>query len=361
MRLRAGCGMRDTLTALLLVHAATGAPLGADAAFFREARAEEQDRQLRWLLDGGLGALLHHATRAQPEVLPERWREALLSAELTARLRHAALEASVRELVCACAALGIEPTLLKGVSVSEQLYPQPHLRPMSDFDVLLPPQHHAEVEAALTAAGGGWERLEFPTQPGMHHDAPLRHRAHGGIVELHRSLFPTYSPLSAGTLFAPAQVLARAQASRWHGEPVRRLPPELQLPYIAASWFNDLSDMRVHPSFLPSLFDALLLLRRFGATLDWARLRGWLDNDLARGCLYVLLAYLPRFGAAPAPADFMAWLRAGQRAVGPLQLRLIHRMLDGHLVAARPWTLPLPPPVPGRYSPAYQWRKRVRG
>jgi hypothetical protein len=353
--------MCGTLTARLLSHAATGAPLDAHAAFGREAPAGEQERQLQWLLDGGLGALLHHATRAQPHSLPQGWQQALLSADLTARLRHAALQASVRELLSACATLELQPTLLKGVSVSEQLYPEPHLRPMSDFDVLLPPQRYAQVDAALTAEGGGWERTDFPALPGMHHDAPLRHRAHGGIVELHRALFPADSPFSAGSLFAPAQLLSRAQPSTWHGEPVRRLPPEVQLAYIAASWFNDLSDLRVHPSFLPSLFDALLLLRRFGAALDWDLLRGWLDNELARGCLYALLAYVPRFGATAAPADFMAWLRRSQRVVGALQLRLIHRMLDHHLVAARPWTLPWPPPVPGRYSPAYQWRKRVRG
>ncbi|WP_157269448.1 nucleotidyltransferase family protein [Azohydromonas aeria] len=353
--------MRGSLTARLLAHAATGAPLDAHAAFGSGVAAGEQERQLRWLLDGGLGPLLHHATRAQPQGVPEAWRHALLSADLTARMRHATLQASVRALLSACAALRLEPTLLKGISASEQLYPEPHLRPMSDFDVLLPPQRYSEADAALTAEGGGWERTDFPALPGMHHDAPLRHRAHGGIVELHRALFPSDSPFSAGSLFAPAQLLSRSQPSSWHGEPVRRLPPELQLPYIAASWFNDLSDMRVHPSFLPSLVDALLLLRRFGPTLDWALLRGWLDNELARGCLYALLAYVPRFGATPAPADFMAWLGRSQRVAGALQLRLIHHMLDRHLVAARPWTLPFPPPVPGRYSPAYQWRKRLRG
>jgi hypothetical protein len=353
--------MQTVLTGLLLTHAATGEPLAADQAFFKRQSEAEQDRQLHWLLQGGLGPLLHHAMRAQADDLPVRWREALLAADLTARVRWSAVEGPAAALIDTCAALDVELTLLKGISVSAQLYPEPHLRPMADIDLLLPSHLHPKVVSALTSPEGGFERVDFPVAPGLHHDEPLRHRAQGLVVELHKALFPSYSPLSAGKLFAPDAVLQRCVPAIWLGRPVRRLPAELQLPYIAAAWFNDLTDLKVQPSFLPSLFDAVLLLRHCGAALDWQRLQDGLDNTLARGCLYALLAYLPRFGVASAPADFMAWLAREQDVVGPLQLRLIHRMLDHHLIGARPWTYPFPPPVPGRYSPQYQWRKRVLG
>jgi hypothetical protein len=345
----------------LLVHAATGAPLRLEDSGFLGLPEAQQQRQFRWLMRAGLGPLLYHATRAQAEAVPARWRDELLAAELTARVRHAALAQSALELIDACAALGVELTLLKGFSVSTQLWPAPHLRPMSDIDVLLPLERHDEVAAALTAAQGGHDRIDFPVRPGLHHDAPLRHRGRGTVVELHKALFPVGSPFSVGGVFAPAQVLARSEASSLQGRAVRRLPAALQLPYIAAAWFNDLTELKVDPSFLASLFDAVFLLRRDGATLAWDALRRWLDDDdgMARGCLYALLSYLPRFGVAPAPEGFVTWLAGSQRVVGPLQRRLIHWMLDHHLVAARPWSLPLPPPVPGRYSPRYQWRKRV--
>jgi hypothetical protein len=119
-------------------------------------------------------------------------------------------------------------------------------------------------------------------------------------------------------------VLARAVPSSWQGRPVRRLPLDVQLAYIAASWFNDMVVFGFQPSFLPSLFDAAYLLRRHGAALDWSALRAGLDDDMARGCLYVLLTYLPRFGGVGAPAAFTDWLAGSQCTVGPLQLRLIH-------------------------------------
>jgi hypothetical protein len=352
--------MPTTLIGLLLSHAATGAPLQLEALGQPEAVRE---RQFRWLMRGGLGPLLHHATRAQPQGVPAHWREELLAAELTARVRQATLAQSAVELIDACAEIGVELTLLKGISVSDQLWPAPHLRPMSDIDVLLPVQLLPEVERALTAAGGGHERMDFPVRPGLHHDAPLRHRGRGTVVELHKALFPENSPFSVGRLFAPQEVLARTEASSFQGRAVRRLPPALQLPYIAAAWFNDLTELKVDPSFLPSVFDAAFLLRHHGATLDWDALRGWLaeDDGMARGCLYALLSYLPRFGITPAPEGFMAWLAGSQGVVGPLQRRLIHWMLDHHLVGARRWSLRLPPPVPGRYSARYQWRKRVWG
>ncbi|NML16622.1 nucleotidyltransferase family protein [Azohydromonas caseinilytica] len=353
--------MPATLSGLLLAHAAMGVPLPAGHPFFSATAPEEQDREFQWLMEGGLGALLAHATRDEPDVLPARWRDALRAAELTARVRQAPLLESAAELIDLCRRLGIEPTLLKGISVSEQLYPAPHLRPMSDIDVLLPVQQHDEVARALTSEDGGWEVMDFQARAGLHHGAPLRHRARGTVLELHRALFPDDSPFSVGRLFAPDEVLARVVPSSFRGQPVRRLPAELQLAYIAASWFNDMTELQVHPSFLPSVFDAAYLLRRFGDSLDWRALRNWLDDGMTRGCLYALLSYLPRFGAPPAPGDFTAWLAASQDVVGPLQLRLIHRMLDRHLLAARPWTLPFPPPVPGRYSLRHQWRKRVSG
>ena len=80
---------------------------------------------------------------------------------------------------------------------------------------------------------------------------------------------------------------------------------------------------------------------------------------MAAASLMTMLAYVPRFGVPPAPAAVMRELASRQRLIGALQLRLMHFMLDRYLVAGRPWTLPLPPPVPGRYNLRRQWEKRV--
>ena len=45
------------------------------------------------------------------------------------------------------------PTLLKGISISDQHYPIAHLRPMGDIDILIPADAYESVESALLHRG----------------------------------------------------------------------------------------------------------------------------------------------------------------------------------------------------------------
>lgn len=343
----------------LLAQAALGFPAASADAGCEWTADAGATRQLRWALAGGLGPLLHRAGFAAHPNIPAAVRDAVTSAELTARVRHADLVDTARDIVSACAEVGEKPTLLKGISVSEELYPAGHLRPMSDVDVLVPAASYARIESALIERR--YDLIAEPEALGGHHGAPLRHRSRQTLVELHTGLFPGTSPLSDGHVFAPGNVERQSRDSRFAGEPVRRLSPELQLVYIASSWFNDMTLHRFHASFLPSLFDAVFLLGAHGAALDWEGLAQWLDNDLARASLYAMVTYLPRYQVAPAPAHVLARLSRNGGMAGPLQLRLIHAALDRHLIEARPWRHALPPPMPGRYSLGHQFRKRVVG
>ena len=350
-------GLELPLVGQLLTYAATGAPLGHGNSRFAWRPEGGDERQFRWAIDGGLGPLLHRATRDCVDVVPPAWREALLSADLTARVRHGNLADAMLEIIEACDCLQICVTLLKGISVSEQLYPAEHLRPMADIDVLIPAHAYALVEAALLDRG--YSKLNHPTIDVHHHGPPLRHPRRRTVVELHRGLFPDDSPFREDTAFSLSNVSLRSTWSQYHGRPVKRLAPELQLAYIASSWFNDLTLCKVHPSFIASLFDAIYLLAASGRTLNWSGMLEWLDNDMAKASLYAMVTYLPRFGVEQLPSAALVQLASTQALVGPIQLQMIHRMLDRHLIGGRPWGLALPPPVPGRYSLVHQFKKRI--
>jgi hypothetical protein len=133
----------------------------------------------------------------------------------------------------------------------------------------------------------------------------------------------------------------------------------LQVAYIASSWMADLTRLKVQASFVPSMVDAIYLLRAKGDALDWERLSAGLDNPLGRASTFVTVSYLARRGLASVPAYALSLLRRGRSVAGPVQTLGVHAMLDRYLVAGRRWDLPFPPPVPGRYGIRFQFEKRI--
>lgn len=345
-------GPHDSLGARLLRSLASGVPLWAPG--WQPVPGTE--RELEWLMQGGLGPLLW-CTWPRGLSVPPAWADRLRSAELSACIRQGARIETTVELLADCQALQVSATLLKGISVSEQYYAADHLRPMGDIDLLIPAADYARVEARLLQRG--FERLPFPAHPRFHHGAPLFDARRDVLVELHRQLFPADLPLRRGATFHLATLERHSVDSTYHGQPARRLVPELQLAFMAASWMADITRHRLQPSFLPSMFDAAALLRAEAGRVDWDLLLALADNGLVRASLQVLLGHLDGMGAAPVPARVLQALAQGNGWLGPLQARWIHHVVDTHLLAGRPWRSPWPPPVPGRYSPARQLRKRV--
>jgi len=319
---------------------------------------EVDEREIQWIVEGGLGPLLYRATRDNVDRAPVTWRDALLSADLSAQVRHAGVIDTANEVIDLCRDIGTRVTLLKGISISDQYYPAAHLRPMGDIDILVPGDVRESVESALLLHDYR-PRPDYEVVEGAHHGIPLCHPRTHVWVEIHTALFPETEDRYCGQLFKPAHVAAHSVDSTFHGRSVNRLSDELQLVYIAYSWMRDLTNHKIHPSFLASLFDAVYLLKASRATLDWNGLVDWLCGDMPVASLYVTLGYLARHGATqPAPST-LSRLASRQSIVGPLQLRLIHTMLDRYLIGGRPWQLVLPPPVPGRYSLRHQLRKRL--
>lgn len=342
----------------LLKWAACGPPY-TSAERIASMLAEGRDRELRWVMDAGLGPMLYFAVQDHFERVPAAWRDVLLSSDLTAQVRHAAVIDTANQVIDACTELGIPLTLLKGISISDQYYPAGHLRPMGDIDILVPSEACDAVESALLRIGYRPDATH-PRNGDMHHLPPLLEPERKVWVELHTSLFPRYEELSKANLFASSPVFM-APISVFQTRSVRRFTDELQLAYIASSWMRDLTLSGVQPCFLASLFDAVYLLKASAIRLDWNKLLSSLDDDTAAASLYVTLGFISRHGLCTVPREAFSFLRANQRLVGRLQIRAIHAMLNNCLVGGRFWTLPLPPPVPGRYNLRNQLHKRWLG
>lgn len=351
------------------------------------------DRQLQHIVDGGLAPLLHHAAGDSLQHVPLRWRDDLAGAALTAHFAHAAIRESAIDVIDICAELGVPVTLLKGISISDQYWPAPHLRPMGDVDVLLPEAEAARVEAALRERGFA-PMPHFDLDEGDAHGTPLLDTRRQIWIEPHTALFPRHARVNAGNLFGAVSVSANSIASTLDGRSILRLGEELQLVYIASYWLRDIRRQRLHATLLIPLLDAIFLLKASAGSLDWDALVDSLDNEMATASLYVLLDQVARHGLCEAVAPVMPRLAAAQRIVGGAELRFINRILDACLVEGRqfmgtfgsrhpmiestvvdtlltpgsfagkiatlPWNFIFPPRVAERYSVRYHAQRIAR-
>jgi hypothetical protein len=228
---------------------------------------------------------------------------------------------------------------------------------MGDIDVLIPTDTYESVESALLRRGF-IRKPDYVVRRGAAHGVPLFCPERRVWIELHTALFD--EDWLPDEVFSVPNVTTQLVASTFRGRSVYRLTDELQLFYIATSWVADLASYRIviHPSSVAPLLDTLYLLNRSGKSLDDIRFAIGADSGMAMASLHVMLGYLARHGL---DSDSLRALSSRQQIAGPLQRRIIYAVLDRTLVGGRTWNLPLPLPVPGRYSVRHQLLKRLRG
>jgi Uncharacterised nucleotidyltransferase len=107
--------------------------------------------QIRWALETGHGPLLWHTTQAAPETAASPLWSLVRGTERAACLLTAEQFDAMGEILEACSGRMAPLTLLKGISISEQYYPIPHLRPMRDVNVLVDAAALPVMEAVLSA------------------------------------------------------------------------------------------------------------------------------------------------------------------------------------------------------------------
>jgi hypothetical protein len=314
------------------------------------------DREFRWALEAGLGPLLHHYCGQHFNSLVTPRREVLLGATLGARVLHSARLLVAGELLAHAGSLAIPLVLLKGMSTAMQLYPEGHMRRMTDIDILIPPDCYQVFESLLIKNAFRRGPGQFPLS--MNHGVPLYHCTLGVRVEIHRRLFSLSSDYCDCTLFDSAELIGRAVDAPGFDYPALRLPSEHELLYAASVLFKDLAVEGLHPTLLPTLFDVTYLAHRVRNSRRWQEISTRIDNAFVGTAAYCAIALLRRLGINTVPDT--SGLGTENRLVGRVGLRAIQEMLSRCLIGGRTWMLPVPIPVPGRYSLHRQLSKRFR-
>jgi Uncharacterised nucleotidyltransferase len=290
--------------------------------------ADFSETQIRWAIETGLGPLLRRATAADPGAPTSRLWPFVEGADLAARVIADEQLRAVEEIIQACEGQMPPLTLLKGMSICAQHYPERHLRPMRDIDILVDQEAVPIVETHLRRLGY-YQPFAFPPEwlEGSHHIAPLYHPDTGIWVEVHRKLFSSNSEAGSEWMFGPQNLRSERVATECHGRTVNRFSDELQLVYIATHWA--LGFMRAGGAV--ALLDLVYLLRNSRA-IRWERIFGWLDDSCAATYVYLLLSYLDRHHLIDIEPGILGNLFGRQRSFGRTNLAVLHVLIDRYMV-----------------------------
>lgn len=249
-----------------------------------------------------LGAVLYSAIRTCQAPAPARDR--LRAAWVASTRQHLLGVEQLRATLTALTSAGVPVIPLKGPALAELLYAEPGLRAFTDLDILV---CRDDVPTALTVlAALGYRHLG--------HGRPIEHEVRaaagacfvrdapaGGLpVDLHWELVTPPGVMCRPPIPA-AEIWARAAPVPEWGPLAYRLQIEDLLLYLALhlAFHHPLGGLRWR-------LDLALLLRRYGAALDWAaiteRSRRWRVRTALAFALGSALASLGSDAALPLPS-----------------------------------------------------------
>jgi hypothetical protein len=285
---------------------------------------------IAWAIQSGLGPLLYRAARGNAQNVASSHWGSLKAADLTARIVIGEHFQAVREIGDACRSSLPPLTLLKGISISEQCYPEPHLRLMRDVDLLVAKESLSTVTSVLHQLGyrqlsNGGVRYDK-----HHHLEPFFHQEKQVWVEVHHALFSTERRAGSATVFSRENLAAQSRPSRFQGMEVRRLSLELQLVYLASHWAQDFTRI----GGLVALADTIYLLKQAGTDFSWEWILRAVNRSIPATYIYLLLSYMVGYDLVKIGPEIMHELAFSQPSFGNLGLKTIHRMIDDYLVKA---------------------------
>jgi hypothetical protein len=285
------------------------------------------DTVVRWAVETGLGPLLARAVAHDPDAARSPLWPLVQGATLTARFLAAEHIGAMTDILDACRGEVPPPVLLKGISVCEQHYPEPHLRPMRDIDFLMEQDAIPAVESILRRLGyrqcSGRPAAFYA---GHHHSCPFLHPDTGVWVDVHRALFAPGGELGSDTTFWPENLKTQLRWSEFRGRPVRRLSDEIQIVHLACHWARGLRAV----GGMVAMADLAYLLRN-APTVDWDRILEWTHASVASRHLGLLLTYLDRHRIIDIAPEILHRLHRRQPTLGHITLRLAHSLLDRYV------------------------------
>ena len=291
------------------------------------------DGIVAWAIQSGLGPLFYRAVKDDPNNSACPAWYALKAADLTARVVVGDHLDAMEEILDACRGQVPPITLLKGISIAEECYPEPHLRLMRDLDFLIEKKSLPRVTAVLEQLG---YRQHFedsaPRYDTHHHAAPFFHEEKNVWVEVHHGLLAPRKSATRAVIFKPETFAGQLRPSQFRGREVRRLSCELHLVYLATHWAQDFHKV----GGMVALVDTMVLMKHYAKELSWQWILDSIRGSVAAAYLYLLLSYLQLYKLVQIPSDIMEDLSRNQPSFKKIGLETAHAIIDRYYVGGKP-------------------------
>ena len=292
------------------------------------------DTQVQWAVETGLGPLLFRSTKAHPQATSAPLWPLIRGADLTARMLTSERYDAMCEILDVCAERVPPLLLLKGMSICDQYYPEPHLRLMRDMDFLVDAETIPTVEAILRQLGYRQQSHNPPEFYATHHHRmPFFHPRRHIWVEVHQQLFPAYNRVSTDRVFSLPHLKTQCRPSTFQGRSVRRLSDALQIIYIASHWATEFRGIGA----MVALLDLIYLLKQIQDPDVWGHIGEWLPHSVAVVHLCLLLTYLQKYRLIHIAPEILRTLFRQQYVFGTLNLKLMHALIDRYMVDGKPF------------------------
>ncbi len=192
--------------------------------------------------------------------------------------------------------------LLKGAALALTLYDDPATRPMNDIDLLVSPEHLAQVIARMRGAGYEERSLGAGDDVGYLHHFIFSDPATGVRFELHRTL-----PLLPAGDDALAWFLTQTTPHVLAGQSFLTFTPEAQILHLAAHGVLEHGGALGAPGIW--FYDIDQLIRRWGKTMAWEQTIARAQALTWEAALHEAIRLTKTYFATPAPAAIRDWLQ----------------------------------------------------
>ncbi|MDH4049065.1 MAG: nucleotidyltransferase family protein [Gammaproteobacteria bacterium] len=289
------------------------------------------DWEQQYIVSAGLGPMAYDVRLNTPESAQED--QIFRSAHLTALIIYRQMRKATTEVLRAANHAGIDVVLLKGISISDELYRPAHYRIMGDIDVLVSEGHSAQLNELLLSSGYRVRsESEGPRTPARHHHLPeLRHPDSGVSIEIHTSLV-SRTILADKSLNQREVFSAEVRQSMFDGVPCYRFSPEYQIVYTLMHWAIDYK----WPVNVISINDIIHLVNRQDVSVEWARIATWMARySIFADTLTALLLYLEQCNLIDVPAELDDQIRCARKRMGRINLGVLHWLLQTFPMSGR--------------------------